>query len=169
MAVPEFILRLRSAVGHEPLWLTGVSAVVVGPAGRLLLGQRSDDRSWAVVSGVLEPGEQPAVAVVREVLEETGVRVAVRALTSVHADPPVTYPNGDVAQYLDLTFWCVPEDGVETEAVVGDDESLAVGWFEPSSLPEPLAETSRQRIGRTLEHIAEHRRTGAPVPPRFVR
>jgi 8-oxo-dGTP pyrophosphatase MutT (NUDIX family) len=50
-----------------------VSAVVVHEDGRLLLGQRSDNGPWTVVSGIPEPGEQPALAVVREKAEETGI------------------------------------------------------------------------------------------------
>ncbi len=75
MPIPEFVSRLRMRVGTELLWLPGVSAVVVDDAGRVLLGRRSDNGRWAVISGILEPGEQPAVAAAREVLEETGVSI----------------------------------------------------------------------------------------------
>ena len=137
-------------MGHEPLWLAGVSAVVVGDDGRLLLGRRSDNGLWAVVSGILEPGEEPAPAAARETLEETGVQVDVVALTAVSVTEPVHYPNGDVARYLDLCFWCRPTGG---QARVGDDESLEVGWFSPDALPVDLTPTSRERIARTLHHI----------------
>ena len=62
MATPEFIVSLRQKIGHDMLWLPGVSIVVVDAAGRLLLGRRADNGRWAVVSGIPEPGEQPAVA-----------------------------------------------------------------------------------------------------------
>jgi 8-oxo-dGTP pyrophosphatase MutT (NUDIX family) len=75
MGVPDYILRMREHVGHELLWLPSVSAVIRNDAGELLLGRRSDDGRWSVVSGFVEPGEQPATAVVREVEEETGLRV----------------------------------------------------------------------------------------------
>ena len=148
MPIPEFVSRLRALVGTELLWLTGVSAVVVDDAGRVLLARRSDNGRWAVISGILEPGEQPAVAIVREVLEETGVTAEVEGLAAVGTDDHVVvYPNGDRAQYLDLTFACRVVRG---EARVGDDESTAVGWFAPDALPEPLADSSRLRISRAL-------------------
>ncbi|WP_298454897.1 NUDIX domain-containing protein [uncultured Cellulomonas sp.] len=148
MPVPEFITRLRGQIGHDLLWLTGVSAVVLDDDGRVLLGRRSDDGRWAVVSGILEPGEQPAVAAVREVLEETGVVARADALASVATDADViVYPNGDQALYLDLTFLCRAVDG---RARVADDESTEVGWFAPDALPEPLSPTSRERIDRAL-------------------
>ena len=150
MPIPEFVSRLRAHVGTELLWLPGVSAVVVDDDGRILLGRRADNGRWAVISGILEPGEQPAVAIAREVLEETGVTVEVEGLAAVDTDPDaIVYPNGDRAQYLDLTFACRALDG---EAHVADDESTDVGWFRLDALPEPLAETSRTRIARALAY-----------------
>ncbi len=132
MPIPEFVRRLRERVGTEELWLPGVSGVVVDESGRLLLGRRSDNGLWAVVSGILEPGEQPALAIVREALEETGVVVEVVALTLLRSERLITYPNGDHARYLDVCFWCRAVGG---EARVGDDESTEVGWFSPDELP----------------------------------
>lgn len=148
--IPEFVTRLRAAVGHDPLWLPGVSAVVTDDDGRLLLGRRADNGRWAVVSGILDPGEEPAPAALREVLEETGIVAEVVALTAVSTGEAITYPNGDRAQYLDLCFWCRRIGG---EAHVADDESLEVGWFAPDALPEPMSASSVERIARTLDHI----------------
>jgi 8-oxo-dGTP pyrophosphatase MutT (NUDIX family) len=76
--------------------MPGVSAVVVHENGRLLLGRRTDNGLWAVVSGIPEPGEQPALAAVREVLEETGIKAVVQGLAAVSSGPePVRYGNGD--------------------------------------------------------------------------
>lgn len=164
MPIPEFVTRLRAAVGQDLLWLPGVSAVVTDDDGRLLLGRRADNGRWAVVSGILDPGEEPAPAALREVLEETGIVAEVIALTAVSTSELVTYPNGDLAQYLDLCFWCRRVGG---EAHVADDESLEVGWFAPDALPEPLNPSSAERIARTLAHIADH--SGATPPPWFAR
>ncbi|MDF9752420.1 8-oxo-dGTP pyrophosphatase MutT (NUDIX family) [Arthrobacter sp. ES3-54] len=60
MATPDFILRLREKIGHEALWLPGVTGVVFDDAGRVLLGQRADNRQWGLITGILEPGEDPA-------------------------------------------------------------------------------------------------------------
>jgi 8-oxo-dGTP pyrophosphatase MutT (NUDIX family) len=76
MPTPDFIRDIRATAGHQLLWLPGVSAVVFDDEGRVLLGQRADNHRWALISGIPDPGEQPAVAIVREVQEETGVRVA---------------------------------------------------------------------------------------------
>ena len=152
MPVPEFVVALREQVGHAPLWLAGVSAVVTDGDGRVLLTRRRDNGRWAVVSGILEPGEEPGSAVLREIREETGIDVELVRLTSVDVTPPITYPNGDQAQYLDLTFLARHTGGA---ARVNDDENLEVGWFVPDALPEPLTDTSRLRIEKALSGTAE--------------
>lgn len=149
MATPEFILRLREKIGHDPLWLIGVTAYVEDAEGRVLLGRRSDTGMWALVCGINEPGEEPADTVVREVAEETGVDVVPTALVSVSAQRHETvYANGDRTQYLDLTFACRLAEGGSAEPRVADDESLEVGWFAPDALPEPFSPSMRERMAR---------------------
>lgn len=148
MATPEFILRLREKIGHDPLWLIGVTAYVEDGEGRVLLGRRSDTGEWALVYGINEPGEEPADTVIREVAEETGVDVVPTGLVRVAAQRHETvYANGDRTQYLDLMFACRLAEGGCAVPRVGDDESLAVGWFPPDALPEPLAPSTVERLG----------------------
>ena len=73
MSTPEFVLELRKKIGHDLLWLNGVTGCVLNEHGQLLLGRRSDTGEWAMVYGINEPGEQPADTVVREIKEETGI------------------------------------------------------------------------------------------------
>ncbi|WP_265522938.1 NUDIX hydrolase [Oerskovia flava] len=156
MPIPDFVAALRTRIGTDLLWMPGVSAVVVDDDGRLLLGRRADTGQWAVISGILEPGEDPAVGLAREVLEETGVEVVVDALTAVTVTEPVQYPNGDRSQYLDLCFLCRPVSPASAAgAHVADDESLAVAWFAPDDLPDDVASSTAERLGHTLGWLAE--------------
>jgi 8-oxo-dGTP pyrophosphatase MutT (NUDIX family) len=142
--VPDFVQALRRRVGTELLWLTGVSGVVVHE-GRVLLTLRPEGR-WTVPSGILEPGEQPAPALERELLEETGVRARVDRLVDVVTQAPMVYPGGDRAQYLDLTFACTWVSGTPHAA---DDENLDARWFALDDLPELDARNS-ERLDRAL-------------------
>ncbi|MGW8327559.1 NUDIX hydrolase [Streptomyces sp. NPDC055897] len=134
MATPDFIRDIRALAGHQLLLLPGVSAIVFDDDGRVLLGRRADNGQWSTIGGIPEPGEEPAHTAVREVYEETGVRcVAERVVLVEAAHTPITYPNGDVCQFMDITFRCRATGG---EARVNDDESLEVGWFAMEALPQ---------------------------------
>ncbi|MEV5015613.1 NUDIX hydrolase [Streptomyces sp. NPDC053780] len=146
MATPDFIRDLRTTAGHQLLWLPGVTAVVFDDEGRVLLGRRSDNGRWSLIGGIPDPGEQPAACAMREVEEETAVRCVVERLVLVQALNPVTYDNGDVCQFMDVTFRCRAVGG---EARVNDDESLEVGWFAVDALPE-LGEFGQVRIKQAL-------------------
>lgn len=147
MAIPDFIRAVRATAGHQLLFLPGVSAVVFDDEGQVLLGRRADNGRWTLITGIPDPGEQPALAVVREVYEETAVECVVERVVLVEALPePVTYPNGDRCQYMDTTFRC---RAVAGEARVNDDESLDVGWFALDALP-PLGEGDLFRIKQAL-------------------
>jgi 8-oxo-dGTP pyrophosphatase MutT (NUDIX family) len=143
MATPEFIRTIRESAGHQLLYLPGVSAVVFDGEGRVLLGKRADTGRWTIIGGIPEPGEQPAAAAVREVEEETAVECVAERVVLVQALPdPVTYPSGDICQFMDITFRCRAVGG---EARVNDEESLDVGWFSLDALPS-LEEFAVSRI-----------------------
>jgi 8-oxo-dGTP diphosphatase len=132
MPMSPYVSKLRQLVGNDLLLLPSVSAVVFNDAGEVLLGQRSDSGQWSLIAGGIDPGEQPAAAMIREIYEEAGVHAVVERLIGA-AMHPVVYPNGDRCEYVNLWFRCRAVGG---EARVNDDESLAVGWFAVDALPE---------------------------------
>jgi 8-oxo-dGTP pyrophosphatase MutT (NUDIX family) len=145
MPTPEFVLALREKIGNDLLWIPGVTAVV-RRGDELLLVERRDNGAWTPVTGIVDPGEEPAVTAAREALEETGVRIRVDRLASTGVGEPVIYANGDRAVYLDLTFACTWLSG---EAHVADDESTDVRWWPLDDLPGMSAEV-RERIAAAL-------------------
>jgi ADP-ribose pyrophosphatase YjhB (NUDIX family) len=132
MPSSAYVLGLRAKVGQDLLWMPGVTAVVFNAKDELLLVKRSDNGMWSLPAGWLEPGEEPAAGVAREILEETGVQVRAERLLSVLVLRPHTYPNGDNVQALDLAFRCTALGG---EARVNDDECTDVRWFSLNALP----------------------------------
>ncbi|PZS04503.1 MAG: hypothetical protein DLM59_01880 [Pseudonocardiales bacterium] len=105
-----------------------VGAVVVD-RDRLLLVNRArppSAGSWSIPGGHVEAGEDDRVAVAREVLEETGLRVKVGELVGsvelAGREPGEVYDNSDYA--------C---DVVGGELTAGDD-AADVGWFDVDAL-----------------------------------
>jgi ADP-ribose pyrophosphatase YjhB (NUDIX family) len=142
---PDYVLQLRAKVGHDLLWMPGVTAVI-RRGDELLLVKRRDNGEWTPVTGIVDPGEEPAVTAVREAVEETGVEIRVDRLASTGAGREMTYDNGDRAVYLDITFACTWLSG---EAYVADDESVEVRWFPLDGLP-PMSEEVRERVESAL-------------------
>ncbi len=132
MPAPEFVIALRRHVGHAPLWLPAVTAVVLRDDDVLLI-RRSDTLAWTPITGILDPGEQPAVGAVREVAEETGVLVEVESLAWVRASGLSVHVNGDEAYYLDHLFRCRYVSGT---GYVADDECVDVAWFPVADMPQ---------------------------------
>lgn len=158
MPTPHFVTDLRALVGQHPLWLCVAIAVVLDDEDQVLLHRRADTGVWALPGGIIDPGEEPADAAVRECYEETGVMVLPEALTSASVSPPVTYANGDQVQYLELAFRCRPVGGA---ARVNDDESLEVRWYRLSALPE------LDRGGRGLRLLDHALRSDGPATYTF--
>jgi 8-oxo-dGTP pyrophosphatase MutT (NUDIX family) len=132
MPIPEFIVALRQHIGHAPLWLAGITAVVIRDQ-QVLLIQRSDNRAWTPVTGIVEPGENPADCAVREVFEECGIQAVARRLAWVHVTRQIVHVNGDHAQYLDHVFRM---DWVGGEPFPADHESLQARWFDLADTPD---------------------------------
>ena len=123
----------------------GVSAVIFDRRGRLLLQQRSDGGQWGLPGGGVEIGETIAEAVVREVLEETGLTVRPRRIVGVYSQPAlqvVRYPDGNVWHYISTCFECSVQGGTLTTC----DETLALDYFPLGRLPDTLLPNHRIRI-----------------------
>ena len=153
MPTPEYIAAIRRVYGQGRLLLPGVSAVVIRDdlePGRvhLLLTRRSDTGRWSLPAGIVEPFEQPAASILRELLEDTRVTAEVERLAMLRTDPDVVYPNGDRCQFVAMCFRCRYVSG---EAQVGDEESTEVAWFAVDELPDELSDIQQRRIHCALQ------------------
>lgn len=137
MPIPEYIRQIRQKIGHDLLYMPGVVAVINNAAGETLLQRRSDNGLWSLVGGILEPGEEPANAIAREVWEETAMRVDPYQIIGVYSEPDalVRYPNGDEMMFLTVVFACRPIDGTPQ---IADDESTDIRYFRPDALPDQI-------------------------------
>ncbi len=71
------IKKIREQLGHELILIPSVAAVIKNGQGDILF-QYPGGEYWSLPAGAIEPGETPEEAVVREVWEETGLKVQVK-------------------------------------------------------------------------------------------
>ncbi|MER8041665.1 NUDIX domain-containing protein [Streptomyces sp. NPDC094032] len=107
--VGSYIWSLRREVGGRKLLVPGAQVLLLDAEGRGLFQQRADTGVWELPAGACEEDGDFADAAVREVAEETGLRVDRADLVAFGSlsDPAVhtlTYPNGDVTHCFALCF-----------------------------------------------------------------
>lgn len=112
-----------------------VFAAVRDGGGAILLVRRADTLNWELPGGKVEVGESASQAVVREVGEESGVRIRVLGLSGVYTDPGhvMAYFSGEVRQQFALCFHALPLSGRPRP---DDDETIDAGWYDPADLAE---------------------------------
>lgn len=133
MSASHYVKELRSKIGNQVLMISGVAAVILNESNQLLL-QKKSDGSWSLPAGMIEPGESPSQAVIREVREETGLAVEVERVLGVFGGEGFgfAYPNGDQVEYTVIMFKC-QQTGQFAEDL--DEETIELAWFSRSDMP----------------------------------
>jgi 8-oxo-dGTP diphosphatase len=135
---------------------TPAAGAIVVEAGRILLVKRAHPPRigwWCFPAGFMEWQEHPAQTAVREVKEETGLKIELTRFFQVYSGNDDPRTNAVLILYLAC-------------AVGGDlraaDDALEVAWFAPDSPPAEIAFLShRQALSDYLNFLA----TGALPPP----
>ncbi|HSI98248.1 MAG TPA: NUDIX domain-containing protein [Gaiellaceae bacterium] len=134
--------------------LPATSALVVDEDGRVLLARRAhepDAGLWDTPGGFLEEGEEPVDGLRRELLEETGLTIAVGDFVGLFVD---VYGDGtDAAAVLNLVWEATVESGEESP----EDDVSELRWFPLDELPSD-AELAFRWVGRALREWAAKRR-----------
>jgi 8-oxo-dGTP pyrophosphatase MutT (NUDIX family) len=113
--------------------VVAVGAVVRNLDGAVLLIKRGDNGLWALPGGAQDLGESTTEAIVREVWEETGLRVTVTGLVDIYSNPGhvIAYDDGEVRQEFSIVFKAEPTGGQLRPSA----ESVSVGWMTLDQLP----------------------------------
>jgi 8-oxo-dGTP diphosphatase len=111
----------------NPSFMVGAMALIRDPDGRILVLEHTYRRElpWGLPGGWLKKAESPEVGLMREVFEETGLRVRVDALLGADF-----WGNSQ----LDLLFSCTVESG----SYHSSDETGLHRWLLPDELPRLL-------------------------------
>ncbi|MBT2767540.1 NUDIX domain-containing protein [Stenotrophomonas sp. ISL-67] len=124
----------------------GCGAVIQRADGAVLLVQRGrppEQGHWGLPGGKVDWMEKLEDTVVREVQEETGLRVAVeRLLCIVDHFEPALEQHWVAPVYLVRTLDDTPATRLEPDAI------LALAWFLPDALPAPLTRSATEGLVR---------------------
>jgi ADP-ribose pyrophosphatase YjhB (NUDIX family) len=127
-----------------------VLVIARAPSLQVLLIQRGRppfEGTWAIPGGFLEPHERIATCAVRELAEETGIRVQESDLILVGIyDDPARDPRGRV---ITVAYAVVVPAPLE---VRGGDDAARAAWFPVESLP-PLAFDHEAIVRDSLAHV----------------
>lgn len=117
-------------------YTAAVGAIAVRDGALLLIrrGHAPSRGRWSLPGGRVEPGETPQQALVRELVEETGLTVEVGELVG-----EVLRPGPDGITYKIQDFMVTPVHG---EPVAGDD-AMDVAWV-------PLGDVARYQLSAGL-------------------
>lgn len=116
-------------------------AAVLSDDGKLiLLIRRRDLKVWVMPGGHLEKNETFRQAVIREVLEETGLVIKVKVLVGVYVN--------QVKKIQKQVFQAFVVGGT----LQLSSESEAYGWFSVQKLPYPMTFYETMRINQAINY-----------------
>jgi 8-oxo-dGTP diphosphatase len=140
---------------YPPRPVLGVGAVILD-GGRVLLVERGNEPlagCWSLPGGAVEPGERLEDALIREVFEETGLRVTTNIIATVFERIMPDAAGKCEYHYVLIDFYCAVEGG---ELRAGDD-SRRVDWFDIDSLDTlRMTDGTREVIEACCTHPATY-------------
>jgi 8-oxo-dGTP pyrophosphatase MutT (NUDIX family) len=139
----NFIRRtLQRLMGFATL---GVKALIIDASGRVLLVEHTYVEGWHLPGGGVAIGEDPKAAVLREIMEETGlVVVGEPELFSVYTHK--TYGASDYPiLYVIRQFSIQPKQPC--------NEIKQIAWFALDQLPATITPSTKDRLNEVLQGL----------------
>ena len=125
----------------EPTVLRIAAAIILDDAGRMLLVRKRGTGIFMQPGGKLEPGEEAAACLARELEEELGLRLDPAAFTHVGRFDAIAANEPD--HVVDADVYVVRPASVAVAAA----EIEEARWFSPAELLEiPLAPLTRDNL-----------------------
>ena len=118
-----------SLMNYKSPKLTADGAIVKD--NKILLIKRKNEPfkgKWALPGGFVEYGEKVEDAVVREVLEETGIKAAIKDLIGIYSDP-----NRDPRGHTITAVYLLNKKG---GVLIAEDDAADAKFFDINDLPE---------------------------------
>ena len=121
---------MRRGLVHSvtPSYTVGAVAVLKRADGRIALVEQRHSLGWALPGGLMNRGESPAAALVRELAEELGIVVDPVSLPVPYAAVSPLVRRVDVVYFVDI----------DSDARLRSEDDVEVtrtGWFPLDALP----------------------------------
>jgi 8-oxo-dGTP pyrophosphatase MutT (NUDIX family) len=152
----SYLGRLRKIVGCRLILMPGGRLVLSRTDRMIFLQKRSDFGKWGFIAGSPEEGESLSDTMVREAMEEAGIKIESPVPFGFSSNPALettTYPNGDKCQFFAIMFAC---DRFTGEPHSADDESMDAQWFDLENLPNNCMPS----VSPTIAAFRRWQRTG---------
>lgn len=130
--------RLRLIRATQSKFTVSVAAIVTNPEQKVLLLDHvlRPGSGWGIPGGFIEPGEQPSDAIVRELLEETGLEIRDPKMVRVRT----------IKNHVEILFRGTCSGGGE----ILSREIKGLGWFSVDEMPRDMSAVQREIVERLL-------------------
>ncbi|MCO5141848.1 MAG: NUDIX domain-containing protein [Oligoflexia bacterium] len=132
----EYVKWLRTLVGKNRIIVAATAVVIMNEKNEILLQLRDDFKNWGLPGGLMNLGESLLECAIREVFEETGLKIDNLKLYGIFSGEKfeAQYPNGDLTAPIIIGFYTKHYSG----NFVKSDESLDLQFFNLDSLPKDM-------------------------------
>lgn len=133
---PVFTRLCMGELRHKFVLLQdGAAVIIVNEKGQILLQSRADRNKWGLPGGCQELGETFIETAIREVLEETNLKITPENLELINIVSGPSrrseYPNGDVVINNTVLYVCKNYSG----EIICNSESKEMKFFDLDNLP----------------------------------
>ena len=136
-----FRMALDERLSHIPFIQTGSCVIIRNTKSRILLQERTDRNMWGLPGGCQDLGEDLRDTAVREVYEETSIRLDPHELVLIDtmsgSARKNSYPNGDIV-YNNVSLYLADVDINDASTLQGDSETKRLEFFDLDKLPANL-------------------------------
>ena len=136
-----FRMALDERLSHIPFIQTGSCVIIRNTKSQILLQERTDRNMWGLPGGCQDLGEDLRDTAVREVYEETSIRLDPHELVLIDTMSGSarrnSYPNGDIV-YNNVSLYLADVDIKDASTLRGDSETKRLEFFDLDKLPANL-------------------------------